>query len=236
MRKEPDVEILFEQLQARLARADRSWLSRLRSLSTPLRRFIALAATIVPWSLGMLFAQRQLRAVWEAYATSHLLGVLLALLMFLLFAVWLCTRPLYQPALPQGVTVGFVTLIAIGSAGIAWLAPLSEPWSIASLTHQVHASLRGHDPCLYKGLFIVGLPMYALVHLLNRGVWWSAYLNAGVAGLSAMLMLQVQCSINHRLHYLMGHAGVLLTLLSAVGLLYAIQRVRAKPRPAVDDP
>ena len=121
---------------------------------------------------------------------------------------------------------------AAGLVAAVVLATLPAP-------HTLPIHLVGHSPspvfptgspCMYLGL-LLGIPVYAVLRLVDRGSPLSSVLAASTAGLLANLVLQVHCPVTSVGHRLVGHASIGPILLACLGAAVLFERIVMTKRP-----
>lgn len=211
---ELDTDALFQDVQGRIQQSSRQPAWWLRGRSTAVRRGIAVLTFAALATFGVLAMPRPDMGV---YPMARMVLSLAALGLLALVSLHQALRPLHQPALRRAG--GW---LLVGGALLATLVVTALPPA-----HQAHpASLGGTGdvlisraaPCLYVGL-LLGLPVFALVRLLDRGSVLSAVLAACAAGLTANFLLQVHCPITATEHNVVAHFGVALLFVAGVGLV-----------------
>lgn len=199
-----DLDALFEAtLQAR--EADRGVSGWLRSRPTWLRRLIATSAVFTMLGAIAIFEPRHDLA---EIGIAALLPPALALGVLVLVSIWVALRPMQAPTLSRAKVASLLG-ICVASAIVVAIYPADEVATGGALAVW---------PCFGLGL-LVGLPVYALTRLLDRGSRISAVLAAGAAGLAGNLALEVKCAMDGAAHGLGGHASVL--VLFVLGALAA---------------
>lgn len=209
-----DADELFHEVEGRIDHAARQPAWWLRSRSTTLRRAIAILAFAVLAAFGVLAVPRPDMGV---YPVGRMILTLAALGLLLVVSLHQALRPLHVPALPRGRA-----WLLVGAALLATLVVTALPPA-----HQAHpASLGGTGdvlasraaPCVYFGL-LIGLPVFALVRLLDRGSVLSAILAACAAGLTANFVLQLHCPLTATEHTVAAHFGVAALFVLGVALV-----------------
>ena len=202
-----DLEQMFAQVCGQCADEDKSVGGFLRSRPTAIRRliaFIAFAGILVVAVLTKPLPDGAITGAWIASSAAFV-----ALLVVTLFAA---IRPLYVATLPRttGYLLGALTIAATVAAA---LLPLAD----------AHASSGGSLPhpsvCLGMGL-LIGLPVYALLRIIDRGNPLGGLVAAAAAGLGGNLFLQMHCPTGDSTHLLMGHATVAIMFVMGLGIVH----------------
>jgi hypothetical protein len=178
------------------------------------RSTAALAAGLIVFFGGV----RALRPDIEDCSPLHLALGLGALVFLLALSAYEALRPLHRPALPPWKSGALIALTLASTFVLALIPPHHGPVDGAPLLAHV-------TPCLFTGL-LLGLPVYLLLRLLDRGSGAGALLAACAAGLAGDLALQLRCPRTDLEHLMLGH---FLVALLFVGGLAAIRRL-IRPR------
>lgn len=201
---------MFADMKADCDKSDRSFKGFLRSRSTMVRRLIVLAVfaalAAVGWFAFPLVGDQARTIPW---GTS-----LAAFCILLVIAMFMVTRPVHLPALPHWQSLCLVC-IAIGATVLAafWPHPAAQAAS--------------HDPgggvmvgaCMGVGL-LLGVPVYALLRLVDRGNALGSLVAAAAAGVAGNFVLKAHCSVPGTSHELLGHASVALLFVAGMGLVH----------------
>lgn len=194
-----DFDALWSGLQGQVAEGDATTGGKLQSLSTPKRNMTALLSFgVVLGGTLALMPRRDL----SAYPLPLLLlyvGCLGVLLMLALAAV---LRPAHRPNLPRWKSMA-LTALAIAATTVLALVP----------NLHAHAEVRPFGimsiaPCALFGLG-VGVPIYGLLRLLDRGNPLGRVVAAAAAGLMANITLELKCPYGGAAHLVIGHVMVL---------------------------
>lgn len=191
-------------------------LSRLRAQPTWRRRALGFATWIFFVGASIAISHRVDLA---AYPLSYLLAYGGGVASLIAVCAFVALRPLHLPSLPRatGVGLGFVAVAATIALAVApgFHAHAALPSGVGLFTHA--------SPCLVYG-FLVGVPVYGALRLLDRGNSLGRVLAASAAGLSGNLVLELQCATGGAEHRLFGHAGVVaLYVFGVIALEWALR-------------
>ncbi|MGB8330737.1 MAG: hypothetical protein WCE62_11475 [Polyangiales bacterium] len=204
------LEQMFVELQTRCHENDRSIGGFLRSRSTRGRRLIVLGVfsllALLGWYAFPLVGDHARTAQW---ATSLVVFIIL-----LLLAMFMVTRPVHLPALPRWQTASLIFL-AVAATIVAAFWPY--PATMAPAHDHGGGILAG--VCMGVGL-LLGVPVYALLRLVDRGNAFGSLVAAAAAGVAANFVLKAHCPIPGTSHELLGHASVALFFVVGLGLVH----------------
>jgi hypothetical protein len=201
---------MFIDMKARCDKNDRSVTGFLRSRSTVARRLIVLTVfsllAIAGWFAFPLVGDQARTVQWTASLVTFC--VLLVLAMFMV------TRPVHLPALPRWQSV-CLACIAVGATVLAafWPYPAAQ-----AATHD-HTGGVMAGACMGVGL-LLGVPVYALLRLVDRGNAFGSLVAAAAAGLAGNFVLKAHCSVPGTSHELLGHASVAVVFVLGLGLVH----------------
>ena len=201
---------MFIDTKARCDKNDRTVTGFLRSRSTVARRLIVLTVfsvlAIAGWFAFPLVGDQARTAQWTASLVTFC--VLLVLAMFMV------TRPVHLPALPRWQSV-CLACIAVGATVLAafWPYPAAQ-----AATHD-HTGGVMAGACMGVGL-LLGVPVYALLRLVDRGNAFGSLVAAAAAGLAGNFVLKAHCSVPGTSHELLGHASVAVVFVLGLGLVH----------------
>lgn len=201
---------MFTDMKARCDKSDRTIAGFLRSRSTMVRRLIVLTVfsvlAIIGWYAFPLVGDQARTVQW---AIS-----LAAFCVLLVLAMFMVTRPVHLPALPRWQSVCLIC-IAIGATVIAafWPHPAAQ-----AATHDHSGGIMA-GACMGVGL-LLGIPVYALLRLVDRGNALGSLVAAAAAGVAGNFVLKAHCSIPGTSHELLGHASVGLVFVLGLGLVH----------------
>ena len=201
---------MFIDMKARCDKNDRSVTGFLRSRSTVARRLIVLTVfsllAIAGWFAFPLVGDQARTAQWTASLVTFC--ILLVLAMFMV------TRPVHLPALPRWQSV-CLACIAVGATVLAafWPYPAAQ-----AATHD-HTGGVMAGACMGVGL-LLGVPVYALLRLVDRGNAFGSLVAAAAAGLAGNFVLKAHCSVPGTSHELLGHASVAVVFVLGLGLVH----------------
>jgi len=204
------IDRMFAEMKARCDRSDHSIRGFLRSRSTLARRLIVLGVfsmlAIVGWFAFPLVDDQARTMQWTAS--------LVTFSVLLLIAMFMVTRPVHLPALPHWQSVCLVC-IALGASVVAafWPSGAAEAATQAP-TGSIMAGV-----CMGAGL-LLGIPVYALLRLVDRGNALGSIVAAAAAGLAGNFVLKAHCSVPGTSHELLGHASVAVLFVVGLGLVH----------------
>jgi hypothetical protein len=205
-------ERMFSDVKAKCDKSDQTLAGFLRSRSTASRRMLVLTIFailgLVGWFAFPLVAEEGRSIQWTAS--------LVAFVVLLLLAMFMVTRPVHLPALPRWQSVCLVC-IAIGATVIAAFWPLPEAMAATTHDHPPGGFMAG--ACMGVGL-LLGIPVYALLRLVDRGNALGNLVAAAAAGVAGNFVLKAHCSIAGTTHELFGHASVALVFVVGLGLVH----------------
>jgi hypothetical protein len=205
------LEDMFADVKAQCDRTDHTLAGFLRSRSTIVRRVIVLGVFavlgLVGWFAFPLVDAEGRSVPWTAS--------LIAFCVLLLIAIFMVTRPVHLPALPRWQTIVVVSL-AVGATIVAAFWPIPAASAVAG--HD-HGSGFMAGACMGVGL-LLGIPVYALLRLVDRGNALGNLVAAAAAGVAGNFVLKAHCSIAGTTHELLGHASVALVFVIGLGLVH----------------
>ncbi|HJL04194.1 MAG TPA: NrsF family protein [Polyangiaceae bacterium LLY-WYZ-15_(1-7)] len=216
---ELDLDGLFAGVRERVEDAERSPSFRLKAQSTPRRRLLGLLAVLGVIAANLLLGTRP---DLGTYGPGLLAASFGSLGVLVLLAVFAALRPTHRPPLPRWQVAA---LTAASLAATVVLAVVPGYHAHAALPEAGRALGSHALPCLVYG-FLVGVPVYAALRLLDRGSPLSRVVAASAAGLAGNLVLELHCPTGGPAHLLAGHAGVVALYVVGVGLLEAALRHR----------
>jgi hypothetical protein len=201
---------MFADIKARCDKSDRTVAGFFRSRSTTARRLIVLtvfaALAIIGWYVFPLVSEQGRTAQWVASLVSFCVLLILAMLMV--------TRPVHLPALPRWPVVSLVAVALLATIVSAfWPQPTAE-----AATHAHDGGILA-GMCMGAGL-LLGLPVYALLRLVDRGSALGSLVAAAAAGVAANFVLKAHCPIPGTFHELLGHASVAIVFVLGLGLVH----------------
>ena len=181
------VDQMFGEMKARCDKSDRTIAGFLRSRSTTARRVIVLSIftvlAIIGWFAFPLIGAEGRTIQWTASLVAFCVLVVLAMFMV--------TRPVHLPALPRWQSLCLVC-VAIGATVIAAFWPV--PAALAAAATHEHGGGFMAGACMGVGL-LLGVPVYALLRLVDRGNPLGAMIAAAAAGVAGNFVLKAHCSI-----------------------------------------
>ena len=205
------LEQMFSNVKARCDKSDRTLAGFLRSRSTSVRRAIVLsiftALALVGWFAFPLIGEEGRSLQWTAS--------LVAFLVLLVLAMFMVTRPVHLPELPRWQSVCLVC-VAVGATVVAAFWPI--PAALAATTHD-HGGGFMAGMCMGVGL-LLGVPVYALLRLVDRGNALGGLVAAAAAGVAGNFVLKAHCAIPGTSHELLGHASVAVLFVLGLGLVH----------------
>ncbi|MGB5266801.1 MAG: hypothetical protein WBN30_09455 [Polyangiales bacterium] len=201
---------MFCNVKAECDKSDRSIAGFLRSRSTMARRAIVLSVfatlAVVGWFAFPLVGDQARTVQWAISLATFC--VLLVLAMFMV------TRPVHLPAVPQWQSVCLVC-IALGATVFAAFWP--HPAAQAATHEHVGGVMAG--ACMGVGL-LLGVPVYALLRLVDRGNALGSLVAAAAAGVAGNFVLKAHCTVPGTSHELLGHASVAVLFVVGLGLVH----------------
>jgi len=207
---------MFADMKAQCDKNDRTIAGFLRSRSTMVRRLIVLSVfsllAIIGWFVFPLVGDQARTVQWTAS--------LVTFCVLFVVAMFMVTRPVHLPALPRWQSM-CLACIAVGATILAafWPHPAAQ-----AATHD-HTGGVMAGACMGVGL-LLGVPVYALLRLVDRGNAFGSLVAASAAGLAGNFVLKAHCSVPGTSHELLGHASVALVFVVGLGLVH---RVTQKP-------
>ncbi len=210
-----DYASMLREVEQDIARAESKPSFWLESRPTWMRRLIASIATMTVLVLGgVVMTHRD----WSAISPLHL-GVAFGALGVLLGAsLHQALRPLQRPPLPRWARIGMGALTLVATFTLAIL-PMPDTHA-APIGEGLHVS-----PCLFFGL-LMGLPVYLVLRLLDRGTSHAPLLAACAAGLIGNLVLELHCPRTDAPHLMLGHFTVALVFVLGLGAVHFFVRSR----------
>ena len=201
---------MFGNMKAECDKSDRSIAGYLRSRSTMARRVIVLGVfatlAVVGWFVFPLVGDQARTIQWAISLATFC--VLLVIAMFMV------TRPVHLPALPRWQSLCLVC-IALGATVLAAFWP--HPAAQAATPDHVGSVMAG--ACMGVGL-LLGVPVYALLRLVDRGNALGSLIAAAAAGVAGNVVLKAHCSVPGTSHELWGHASVAILFVVGLGLVH----------------
>jgi len=207
-----DLQGLLSSVESQLTQSESGTGGWLKSRSTGTRRALALGSFLALAGFALLAMRGRGVADLPAWAIGVCLG---SLGLLIALSLWVALRPLQAPALSNG-KVGALALLSVGCAVIVAFVPEMAQASADGAAHAMAS------PCMYMGL-LIGLPVYALARVLDRGSRLSSVLAASAAGLTGNFVLALNCPIHSAEHMLVGHASVVLIFLLGVFAVHTVE-------------
>lgn len=201
---------MFENVKGQCAESDKTIAGFFRSRSTIVRRLIVLAVFAALGVIGWY----NFPLVDESVRTRPWVATLLVFCALLIIAMMMVTHPVHRPELPRWQVVCLVC-VAVGATVLAAFWPTSGAHAI---THE-HTSRMVAGACMGFGL-LLGVPVYALLRLVDRGNAFGSLIAAAAAGLAGNFVLKAQCAIDTTGHVLLGHASVAVLFVVGLGLVH----------------
>jgi hypothetical protein len=207
-----ELDAMFRDMEGQVKQAESRPTWWFRSRSTRARRAMALGAFLVVVGVSALFTPT------SGMAGRPMMPVNVAALAFLVIAsLFVAIRPIHVPALPRWQAHALVALSLLATIVIAMAS--GEPTELPGTLWE-HAS-----PCMYFGLFM-GIPVFAVARLLDRGTMLGPILAAAAAGLVGNVALQLHCPIANPPHTMAGHVSVAVLFVTAIALTEVVLRRR----------
>ena len=216
-RSDVQMDRLFDDMKARCDKSDRTLRGFLRSRSTMVRRLIVLAVFAAlafgGWFIFPVVGDHARTVPWAASLATFCV--------LLVVALFMVTRPVHLPALPRWQSVCLVC-VALGATVLAafWPYPAAQ-----AATHD-HTGGTMVGACMGAGL-LLGVPVYALLRLVDRGNAFGSLVAASAAGLAGNFVLKAHCSVPGTSHELMGHASVAVVFVLGMGLVHRVTQKSA---------
>lgn len=201
---------MFSKVKTECDQSDRSLSGFLRSRSTVTRRMLVLSVfatlALIGWFAFPLVGDQARTIQWAVSLVSFCVLILLAMFMV--------TRPVHLPALPRWQSLCLVC-IALGATVVAALWP--HPAAQAATHEHVGNVMAG--ACMGVGL-LLGIPVYALLRLVDRGNAFGSLVAAAAAGVAGNFVLKAHCAVPGTSHELLGHASVAVLFVVGLGLVH----------------
>ncbi len=209
----PDVHLdeMYDAVRAQCDKHDQGFLGYLRNQPTTMRRSVCFGALGLIGTIAML----TLPMVDPAKRTTEWGATLVAYLVLMAISIVAATRPLQLPTLPRWRGILLATL-AVGATLVAVLLPTSH-------THAPAVSPMSFAPCMGLGL-LIGIPVYAVIRLVDRGNALGGLLAAAAAGLAGNFLLTYHCPVTEAGHIMAGHVSVAVIFVVGLGLVHWLVR------------
>ncbi|MDH3199817.1 MAG: DUF1109 domain-containing protein [Myxococcales bacterium] len=204
------IDRMFQNVKGQCSHSDKTIAGFFRSRSTNVRRLIVLAVFAVLAVIGWY----NFPLVNESVRTGPWAATLAVFCILLVVAMIMVTRPVHQPELPRWQVVCLVC-VAVGATVLAAFWPAAGAQAI---THE-HTSRMVAGACMGFGL-LLGVPVYALLRLVDRGNAFGSLIAASAAGLAGNFVLKAHCAIDTTGHVLLGHASVAVLFVVGLGLVH----------------
>lgn len=203
---------MFVNVKTRCDRSDHTIAGFLRSRSTAVRRLIVFtvftALAIVGWYLFPLVDEQGRTGPW--------IVSLVAFAILMVLAMYMVTRPVHLPALPRW-QIWLLVGAAVGATIVAAFWPLPAARAAAHL----HGEGIMAGVCMGVGL-LLGVPVYALLRLVDRGNALGSLIAAAAAGVAGNFVLKAHCAVPGTAHELLGHASVAVLFVLGLGLVHLL--------------
>jgi hypothetical protein len=211
-------ERMFSNVKMRCEQSDHTVAGFLRSRSTTVRRLIVVtvftALAVMGWYMFPLVDEHGRTTPWiVSLATFAILMV---------FATYVVTRPVHLPALPR-----WQMWLLVGTAISATVVAAFWPLPAAQAEAHLHGGGIVAGVCMAVGL-LLGIPVYALLRLVDRGNALGSLIAAAAAGLAGNFVLKAHCPVPGTAHELFGHASVAVLFVLGLGLVH---RLIPSPKP-----
>lgn len=220
-----ELDGLFAEIESGVKRADAHPLASVRATPTRTRRAIAVGAFIAIFVFTLV---TNARADMSLYPMPRLVAECAAYITLLCLSIFAAVRSEAMPMLSRRT---IALLVSLGLLATLVLAMVPAPHALP-----IHLVGRGPitawssgAPCMYFGLAL-GIPVYAVMRLVDRGSPLGSVLAASAAGLLANLVLQVHCSVTSVGHRLAGHATIGPVLLVCLGAALLFERLVMSPK------
>ncbi len=207
----PDMDALFRSVESRVRQGESGARGFFRSRSTVARRLLALSAFAV---VALIAALAMPPPDWSSLATPRSIAAFAALATLLAICLGVALRPLHAPALTvwQGVLLAKAAVVA---TVVLALVPVSSRAAGDALVPVM--------PCMMTGL-LLGIPVYAVARVLDRGTFLGPLLAASAAGLAGNFALQIHCPAGDVMHNIEGHASVAAIFVLGVAAVEVLSR------------
>ena len=206
------IDRMFANVKGECAKSDKTLKGFLRSRSTMVRRLIVLSVFAGLAVAGFY----SIPMVDESLRNPQWVATLVVFCLLLVVAMMVVTRPVHRPSLPRWQVVSLVGL-AIAATVLAAFWPSS---SVLPATHQHDTGVIA-GACMGFGL-LLGVPVYALLRLVDRGNTWGSVVAAAAAGLAGNFVLKAHCALETTSHVLLGHASVAVLFVVGLGLVHRL--------------
>ena len=211
----PDLGPMLAEVEKDIAAAEKRPTFWLQTRPTWMRRAIAFAAAAIVVGLGGALT---LRADLASRPPAFMAVALGSLALLLGLSLHQALRPLHRPPMPRGMRIGVVALTIGATLLLALLSP-DDPADVG----RGRGMLELVSPCLFIGLGL-GVPIYLVLRLLDRGAGLGALLAACAAGLAGNLALQLHCPNDAPEHLMLAHFSVALLFVAGLGAVHALVR------------
>lgn len=208
----PDLGPMLAEVEKDIATAEKRPTFWLATRPTWMRRAIALASAAAVVAVGAITLRSDLATRPPAFVAVAI-GSLAALLVLSLHQA---LRPLHRPPLPRGARIGMAALTIAATLLVALLSP-HDPADVG----RGRGMLELVSPCLFIGLGL-GVPVYFVLRLLDRGAGLGALLASCAAGLAGNLALQLHCPNDAPEHLMLAHFSVALLFVAGLGVVHAL--------------
>lgn len=206
------IEHMFCSVKRQCDRSDHTFSGFLRSRSTTVRRLIVFSVfaglAIVGWYAFPLIEEQRRSTAW--------ILSLAGFAMLMVLAMYAVTRPVHLPALPR-----WQVWLLIGAAVAATLLAAFWPLPAGQAGPRAHGVGMMAGVCMGVGL-LLGIPVYALLRLVDRGNAFGSLIAAAAAGVAANFVLKAHCSVPGTAHELFGHASVAVLFVVGLGLVHRL--------------
>ena len=201
---------MYSKVKAECDKSNHTIAGFLRSRSTTARRLIVFsvfgALAIAGWFMFPLIDEQGRTTPW--------IVSLVAFATLMVVAMYMVTRPVHLPTLPRWQT-WLLVCIAVGATIVAAFWPLPA----------AHANAHAHGDGIMAGVcmgvgLLLGVPVYALLRLVDRGNALGSLIAAAAAGVAGNFVLKAHCSIPGTAHELLGHASVAILFVLGLGLVH----------------
>ena len=204
------IDRMFVNVKDECDKSDKTIAGFFRSRSTIVRRLIVLAAFAVLAVAGL----NTFTLVDESLRDARWITTLVAFCILLVVAMMMVTRPVHLPELRRW-QVACLVCVAVGATVLVAFWPSA---GAHAATHQ-HSSGVMAGACMGFGL-LLGVPVYALLRLVDRGNAFGSLIAASAAGLAGNFVLKAHGAIDTTAHVLLGHASVAILFVVGLGLVH----------------
>ncbi len=215
-----DLDALFAGVSKQIATAEKKPAFRLKSQASSTRRMLGVLGFLMVVGLTLVTGPRADLADYPPHLLAMYLGSFAVLV---LGSITMALRPLHRPALEGWRRWAFPILCVVATFGLVLIPGVHD--HVAMRPGEAGGLLSHATPCATYG-FALGLPIYALLRLLDRGDSLGRLHAACAAGLAGNVVLELHCPVGGSSHLLAGHAMVLVVYVGGMMLIEWALRMR----------